>query len=147
MIFNRVQKLALFASLLSASLLSAVPARASVLVEPAILRRAQEVPEVPQPEVTAATTQDIVEVASSTSGFSTLVTALQAANVSSVLTGEGPFTVFAPTDNAFATLPPGTLEALLQPENRDLLVKLLYNHVAYGDVTSGPAAGWHVRYV
>ena len=81
-------------------------------------------------------TQNIVEVAGDTESFSTLVSALQAANVSSVLVGEGPFTVFAPTNAAFAALPAGTLDALLKTENRDLLVKLLYNHVAYGDVTS-----------
>ena len=134
---SALQKLALVTSLVGAGALSTLPADASVLVEPAVLRQ-REAPATEEVQHTAApaTTQNIVEVASSTTGFSTLVTALQAANVNSVLTGEGPFTVFAPTDAAFATLPAGTLDALLMPSNRDLLVKLLYNHVAYGDVTS-----------
>ena len=113
-------------------------AEASVLVQPSILR--------PQEEAAAPvrrlppTTQNIVDVASDTIDFSTLTTAMNAANVSSVLVGEGPFTVFAPTDTAFAALPPDTLEALLLPENRDLLVKLLYNHVSYGEITSDQLA-------
>lgn len=132
------QKLAVVAGFLSAGLLSALPVRASVLVDPMIRRQNTQTveSEVISETSTEGSTQNLVEVASTTDGFSTLVTALQAANVGSVLTGEGPFTVFAPTDAAFAALPSGTLDALLQPTNRDLLVKLLYNHVAYGDVTS-----------
>ncbi|MEL6604060.1 MAG: fasciclin domain-containing protein [Cyanobacteria bacterium J06614_10] len=138
MVFNRVQKLVFAAGLLSAGLLVGIPARASVLIEPRIMRGGEAAPVA---EPTAApqaveSTQNIVEVAGGTESFSTLVSALQAANVSSVLVGEGPFTVFAPTNAAFAALPAGTLDALLKTENRDLLVKLLYNHVAYGDVTS-----------
>lgn len=124
--------------LLATSLISALPAQASVLVKPAILREAPAQPadepanQVAQP----APSQNIVGIASETLGFSTLVTAIEAANIGSVLSAEGPLTVFAPTDAAFAALPADTLDALLEPNNRDLLVKLLYNHVAYGDLTS-----------
>ena len=114
-------------------------ANASVLVEPAILRGETEVASPSQPTPAAGrrvAQQNIVEVAGNNADFSTLTTALIAADVSSVLVDDGPFTVFAPTDAAFASLPPGTLDTLLMPENSDLLVKLLYNHVAYGDVSS-----------
>jgi len=68
---------------------------------------------------------DIVAVASSTEGFSTLVAALTAAGLVETLQGEGPFTVFAPNDEAFAALPAGLLEKLLLPENIDVLKAIL----------------------
>ena len=122
------------ASALALSAALAAPASASVLVEPAILRDGEATTEVSESD--RSTDQNIVGVASSTDDFSTLTAAVQAANIGSILSAEGPYTVFAPTDAAFASLPPGTLDTLLAPANRDLLVKLLYNHVAYGDVTS-----------
>ena len=76
----------------------------------------------------------IVDVASNTEGFSTLVAAVQAAGLAETLSGEGPFTVFAPTDEAFAALPEGVLDALLLPENKDTLVKILTYHVVPGQV-------------
>jgi len=103
-------------------------------VRPAILR--EEATPTVDDSLQAENSQNIVGIASETLGFSTLTTAIEAANVGSVLSVEGPLTVFAPTDAAFAALPEGTLEALLLPGNSDLLVKLLYNHVAYGDLTS-----------
>jgi uncharacterized surface protein with fasciclin (FAS1) repeats len=78
----------------------------------------------------------IVDIASSSEAFQTLTAALTAADLVEVLQGEGPFTVFAPTDEAFAALPPGTLEMLLEPENRDLLVSILTYHVVPGSVMS-----------
>ena len=81
------------------------------------------------------TPKDLVEVAVE-GGFETLATALQAAGLVDVLKGDGPFTVFAPTDEAFAKLPAGTLESLLRPENRDQLVAILTYHVVPGRVTS-----------
>ncbi|MEL6161971.1 MAG: fasciclin domain-containing protein [Cyanobacteria bacterium J06627_32] len=135
MVFNRVQKLVFSVGLLSVGLLQGPAVRASVLIEPRVMRESEAAP-VAAPAETSQATQNIVEIAGETETFSTLVSALQAANVSSVLVGEGPFTVFAPTNEAFAALPAGTLDTLLKTENRDLLVKLLYNHVAYGDVTS-----------
>jgi uncharacterized surface protein with fasciclin (FAS1) repeats len=80
--------------------------------------------------------QTIVEVATSAGSFNTLITALKAADLVTVLEGEGPFTVFAPTDEAFAALPEGTLEDLLKPENKDKLVKILTYHVVSGAVLS-----------
>lgn len=88
----------------------------------------------------AATTEapdevgDIVAVASGAGSFSTLVAAVQAAGLVDTLQGDGPFTVFAPTDDAFAELPAGVLDALLLPENKDVLVKILTYHVVAGKV-------------
>ena len=77
---------------------------------------------------------DIVAVASSTDGFSTLVAALTAGGLVETLQGAGPFTVFAPTDAAFAALPAGLLDKLLLPENKDVLVAILTYHVVAGKV-------------
>ena len=78
--------------------------------------------------------QDIVDVAVGAGIFNTLVAAVQAAELVDVLKSEGPFTVFAPTDEAFAALPEGTVESLLLPENKDLLVSILLYHVVSGTV-------------
>jgi uncharacterized surface protein with fasciclin (FAS1) repeats len=74
---------------------------------------------------------DIVDTAVEAGSFSTLVTAVKAAGLAEVLKGEGPFTVFAPTDEAFAKLPEGTLESLLQ--DKDALTKVLTYHVVAGE--------------
>jgi uncharacterized surface protein with fasciclin (FAS1) repeats len=79
---------------------------------------------------------DIVTIASETEGFSTLVAALTAASLVETLQGEGPFTVFAPTDDAFAALPAGLLEKLLLPENVAVLTSILTYHVVSGKVMS-----------
>lgn len=79
---------------------------------------------------------DIVDTAVAAGSFTTLVTAVQAAGLVDTLKGEGPFTVFAPTDEAFAALPEGTVESLLKPENRDQLVAILTYHVVPGKVTA-----------
>lgn len=78
----------------------------------------------------------IVDVAASNADFETLVAAVKAAGLVETLSGEGPFTVFAPTDEAFAKLPAGTLENLLKPENKDQLVAILTYHVVAGKVTA-----------
>ena len=83
--------------------------------------------------------QDIVAVASKNGSFKTLVTALKAAGLVETLQGTGPFTVFAPTDEAFAKLPKGTVEDLLKPENKDKLVDILTYHVVSGKVMSSAA--------
>ena len=75
---------------------------------------------------------DIVDTAVSAKSFSTLVAALKAADLVDVLRGKGPFTVFAPTDDAFAKLPAGTLENLLKPENKAKLQSILTYHVVPG---------------
>ena len=77
---------------------------------------------------------DIVDIASSAGSFNTLVTAVAAADLVDALKGDGPFTVFAPTDAAFAKLPKETLESLLQPENKDQLIEILTYHVVPGKV-------------
>ena len=78
----------------------------------------------------------IVEIAASNGSFTTLVAALQTAGLVDTLSGAGPFTVFAPTDEAFAKLPAGTVESLLLPENRDRLRAILTYHVVPGRVGS-----------
>lgn len=78
--------------------------------------------------------KDIVAVASGAGNFSTLVTAIKAAGLVETLQGEGPFTVFAPTDEAFAKLPKSTLEDLLKPENKAKLAEILTYHVVSGKV-------------
>ena len=92
----------------------------------------------------AVAANDIVAVASSTEGFTTLVAALTAAGLVETLQGPGPFTVFAPNDEAFAALPAGLLEKLLLPENIEVLKSILTYHVVAGkvmstDVTAGDA--------
>lgn len=72
---------------------------------------------------------NIVETAVAAGSFKTLVAAVQAAGLADTLSGEGPFTVFAPTDAAFAALPAGTVESLLLPENKDKLIAILTYHV------------------
>jgi uncharacterized surface protein with fasciclin (FAS1) repeats len=80
---------------------------------------------------------DIVDTAVGAGTFNTLVAAVQAAGLEETLRGEGPFTVFAPTDDAFAALPEGTVESLLMAENLDQLVAILTYHVVPGAVMSG----------
>jgi uncharacterized surface protein with fasciclin (FAS1) repeats len=87
-------------------------------------------------ETETAEATDIVAVASATEGFSTLVAALSAASLVETLQGEGPFTVFAPNDAAFAALPEGLLEKLLLPENVAVLTSILTYHVVAGNVLS-----------
>lgn len=87
-------------------------------------------------EAGAAEAGTIVDVAAGNPDFSTLVTAIGAAGLAETLAGEGPFTVFAPTNEAFAALPAGVLDMLLLPENQETLVKVLTYHVVPGEVTS-----------
>ena len=89
--------------------------------------------------VSAAANKDIVDTAIAAGSFTTLVSALQAAGLVDVLKGPGPFTVFAPTDDAFKKLPAGTVESLLKPENKDKLRAILTYHVVSGDVTAAQA--------
>lgn len=84
---------------------------------------------------------DIVDVAASNGNFNTLVAAVQAAGLEDTLRSEGPFTVFAPTDAAFAALPAGTVEDLLLPENKDKLAGILTYHVIPGAVMAADVSG------
>ncbi len=89
-------------------------------------------------EITGETAKraNIVETAVAAGQFKTLAAALEAAGLVDALTGEGPFTVFAPTDEAFAKLPAGTVESLLKPENKEKLKSILLYHVVPGNVTA-----------
>ena len=84
---------------------------------------------------------DIVDTAASSDQFSTLVAAVKAAGLVDTLKGDGPFTVFAPTNEAFAALPAGTVESLLKPENKEQLIAVLTYHVIPGKVMSSDIAG------
>ena len=105
-------------------MLSAVAAPSLAMAQPATARPASQA------------TKNIVEIASETSGFATLVAAVKAAGLVETLSGPGPFTVFAPTDEAFAKLPKELLESLLKPENKDTLTSILTYHVVPGNVTA-----------
>lgn len=97
------------------------------------------------PETTApAEAQTIVDIASGNDDFSTLVDAVVAADLAETLAGDGPFTVFAPTNDAFAALPEGLVEKLLLPENKDVLVAILTYHVVAGKVMAADVAAGDV---
>ena len=89
----------------------------------------------------AASANDIVDTAVEAGSFNTLVAAVQAAGLVETLKGEGPYTVFAPTDEAFAALPEGTVESLLKPENKEQLVAILTYHVVPGKVMAEDVSG------
>ena len=91
----------------------------------------------------AAPKKDIVDTAVGAGDFKTLATALRAAGLVDTLKAAGPFTVFAPTDEAFAKLPPGTLEDLLKPENKQKLISILTYHVVAGDVMAKDVVKLH----
>jgi uncharacterized surface protein with fasciclin (FAS1) repeats len=91
--------------------------------------------------ISAASAGDIVDTAAGAGSFNTLLAAAKAANLVDTLKGPGPYTVFAPTDAAFAKLPKGTVESLLKPENRAKLAQILTYHVIPGRVTSDQIAG------
>jgi uncharacterized surface protein with fasciclin (FAS1) repeats len=116
----------------------ATTAESSAAVEESAIEEADEM-------VGEASVGTIVDVASANPDFSTLVAAITAAGLGETLSGEGPFTVFAPTNEAFAALPAGVLDALLLPENKDALTKILTYHVVSGavmaaDITDGDVA-------
>jgi len=94
-----------------------------------------------------ATGKDIVAVAAGAENFKTLVAAVKAAGLVETLQGDGPFTVFAPTDEAFAKLPAGTLESLLKPENKDKLIAILKYHVIAGKVLAADVKTGNVKTV
>jgi uncharacterized surface protein with fasciclin (FAS1) repeats len=96
---------------------------------------------------TSARAGDIVDVAASNPDFSTLVAAVKAAGLVDTLKSEGPFTVFAPTNEAFAKLPAGTVEDLLKPENKEKLVAVLTYHVVAGKVMAADVKAGKVKTV
>lgn len=91
--------------------------------------------------VAAVTETDIVSTARAADNLTTLVTAIEAAGLADTLSGPGPFTVLAPTDAAFAALPPNSLQQLLLPENQERLRALLAYHVLPGEMMSANVAG------
>jgi uncharacterized surface protein with fasciclin (FAS1) repeats len=103
--------------------------------------------EAPTTPDASASSGTIVEVASSSGSFKTLVEAVKAAGLTEELSGKGPYTVFAPTDAAFAALPKGTVEMLLKPENKEVLKKVLTYHVVAGAVDSGTLKSGQVKTV
>lgn len=94
---------------------------------------------------TTPTGGDIVSLAASSGSFTTLTSLLQTAGLTNVLQQGGPYTVFAPTDQAFAALPPNTLQQLQQPENRETLIKILRYHVLPGQVTASQLTNGQVN--
>ena len=89
----------------------------------------------------ATATHDILDTAVAAGTFKTLVAAVTAVGLGATLKGTGPFTVFAPSDNAFAKLPPGTVESLVQTESKEKLTKILMLHVVPGKVMAADIAG------
>lgn len=113
---------------------STVSGHRVVGVRPAVMQGQIQHARVVTPVVYADTAKDIVDTAVGAGTFKTLAAALTAAGLVETLKGEGPFTVFAPTDEAFAKLPAGTVENLLKPENKGKLTEILLLHVVPGSV-------------
>lgn len=105
-------------------------------VEDTTVEDTSEMPEGDTATEPTATSETIVDVAAANGSFETLVAAVQAAGLEETLRSEGPYTVFAPTDEAFAALPEGTVEKLLLPENQEVLAQILSYHVIPGAVPS-----------
>lgn len=136
-----LKKLAAFAGAIGASALIGFPAWAHLNSHSRVdnLNRSQQLAQTPRPATqptTTTATKDIVATASGDAQFKTLTKALTAAGLVTTLQGKGPFTVFAPTDAAFAALPKGTLDDLLKPANKAKLTKILTYHVVPGSVVS-----------
>ncbi len=123
-----VKGLAIITSLLSVSVFSNLPATAN--------NHTGSSPKASTTATGASANANIVELAASNESFNTLAKAVQEAGLADTLSGSGPYTVFAPTDEAFADLPDGALEYLLQPENKSLLQQVLTYHVVPAKVTS-----------
>lgn len=106
-------------------------------------------PSVPPPQepTTGSASENLVALTASNDSFKVLTAALKAAGLTETLAGEGPFTVFAPNDEAFAALPQDALQQLMQPENKDILVKILTYHVVPGKVTSSNLQSGEVKTV
>lgn len=123
-----------FAASASALALAACsPSTETTPVEPAVVEEVVAEPVAEEPVVAEET---VVDIAIGNPDFSTLVAAIEAAGLSETLSGPGPYTVFAPTNAAFAALPAGTLDELLLPEGKDKLVRILGYHVVPGTVMS-----------
>jgi len=149
---NWSQKITGLAGVIGASALIAFPAWAHINSNTTVTNAAQtqQVAGNMKPmaaPASMAATKDIVAIASSNDQFKTLTKALGAADLVTTLQGKGPFTVFAPTDAAFAALPKGTLENLLKPANKAKLTKILTYHVVPGSVLSTSLKSGEVKTV
>jgi len=113
-----------------------VPTAVPTMAPPPTAAPTATVPPTPIPPTATSKPTTIVDIAVGDGNFKTLVAALTAAGLDKTLAGAGPFTVFAPTDAAFAKLPAGTVESLLKPENKDKLIQILTYHVVAGKVTA-----------
>ena len=134
-----VSLIVLIAVLLSACAPAATPTPAPTAVPtmaPTAVPPTATLPPTPVAATAMPKPMTIVDIAMADGNFKTLVAALTAAGLDKTLAGAGPFTVFAPTDAAFAKLPAGTVESLLKPENKDMLVQILTYHVVAGKVTA-----------
>jgi uncharacterized surface protein with fasciclin (FAS1) repeats len=101
----------------------------------------------PMADETATSAETITDIVAANPDFSTLLAAVQAAGLGETLAGDGPFTVFAPTDDAFAKLPPETLETLLQPASKDALTAILTYHVVPAEVMAADVQAGEVTTV
>jgi transforming growth factor-beta-induced protein len=117
-------------------IVGAVGAAVAVSATFAMMQGAQPMGKASEKSQAAAPARDIVDTAVAAGSFKTLAAALQAAGLVEALKGPGPFTVFAPTDEAFAKLPAGTVEELLKPENKKKLIAVLTYHVVSGKATA-----------
>ncbi len=130
----------LFGMLFLTLVLAACAPQATATAVPTAMPQPTTAPtEAPTMEPTMAP-KSIVDIAASDERFSTLVSAVTAAGLADTLKGDGPFTVFAPTNDAFAALPAGTLDSLLKPENKQQLTDILLYHVVPGKVMAADAA-------
>jgi uncharacterized surface protein with fasciclin (FAS1) repeats len=120
----------------SSSDTAATPAASSASASAAAPAETPAPVETVAPSEEPMTGETIFDMASTADGFATLTAAITAAGLAEDLQGAGPVTVFAPTDDAFAALPAGVLDALLLPENQELLIKILTYHVIQGNVLS-----------
>jgi uncharacterized surface protein with fasciclin (FAS1) repeats len=105
-----------------------------------------EIPTIPTTPTTPTTeTRNLIVLANANGSFKTLIKALTAAGLTEALQGDGPFTIFAPTDAAFAKLPQDAVQDLLKPENKEVLLKVLTYHVVPGKVLSGDLKSGEVK--
>lgn len=159
---NLVKKLAGLVGVAGASVFFGLPAGAQGVLNPtpSIFNEPPynpTSPTAPTPEASPSTpseepitetgSDNLVALAASNDSFKVLTAALKAAGLTETLAGEGPFTVFAPNDEAFGALPQEALQQLMQPENKDILVKILTYHVIPGNVTSTDLKSGEVKTV
>lgn len=121
--------------------LAACAAPTTPTAAPTALPEPTAMPEPTMAATEAPAAKTIVDIAAEDGRFTTLVTAVQAAGLAETLSSEGPFTVFAPTDDAFDALPEGTLDSLLLPENKQQLTDILLYHVVPGQVMASDVVG------